>query len=194
MVSCFECALSDSDVGFFFFSVVFFRDCSLVDNSFWSAFPREWACFLTAATQECNCRSKKTCPLSGKCRSEGIVYQATVTKEDNREEEKTYVGITEGTFKTRYHNHTSSFRNPKRKHATELSKYIWNLKESNVQHSIKWKIIKQCKPYSNKTKRCNLCLYEKFIIICHLQLSSLNTRNEIISTCRHRKKYLLCSQ
>ena len=180
MVSSFECALCDSDVGFFFFPVVFFRDCSLVDNSFWSAFPREWTCFLTAATQECNCRSKETCPLSGKCRSEGIVYQATVTKEDNREEEKTYVGITEGTFKTRYHNHASSFRNPKRKHATELSKYIW-------------KII-SVSPYSNKTKRCNLCLYEKFTIIRHPELSSLNTRNELISTCKHRKKYLLCSQ
>ena len=48
----------------------------------------------------------------------------------------------------------------------ELSKYIWKLKESDVQYSTKWKIIEQCWPYSNKTKRCNLCLYEKFII-CH---------------------------
>ena len=39
-----------------------------------------------ATTQECNCRRKETCPLSGKCQSEGIVYQATVTREDNREE------------------------------------------------------------------------------------------------------------
>ena len=60
----------------------------------------------------------------------------------------------------------SETRNPKRKHATELSIYIWNLKELDVQYSTKWKIIEQCWPYSNKTKRCNLCLYEKFII-CH---------------------------
>ena len=146
-----------------------------------------------AATKECNCRQKETCPLSGICQTEGVVYQSTVTREDNGEE-KTYVGLTEGTFKTRYHNHASSFRNPKRKHATELSKYIWNLKESDVRYSTKWKIIKQCRPYSNKTKRCNLCLYEKFIIICHPEVSSLNTRNELISTCTHRKKYLLCNQ
>ena len=117
-------------------------------------------------------RQKETCPLSGICQIEGVVYQATVTREDNGEE-KTYVGLTESTFKIRYHNHASSFRNPKRKHATELSKYIWNLKESDVRYSTKWKIIKQCRPYFNKTKRCNLCLYEKFIIICHPELSSL---------------------
>ena len=123
----------------------------------------------------------------------GIVYQATVKREDNGEE-KTYVGLTEGTFKTRFNNHTSSFRNQQRKHATELSKYIWTLKDSDARYSVKWKIIKRCRPYSNKTKRCNLCLYEKFIIICHPELCSLNTRNELISTCRHRKKHLLCNK
>ena len=144
-----------------------------------------------STARECNCRQQNTCPLSGKCLTEGIVYQATViTAADNRKEE-TYVGLTEGTFKTRYANHTSSFRNPKQKSATELSKYIWSLKESNTQFSVKWRIIKRCKPYSNLTKRCNLCLYEKFVIICHPELCSLNSRNELISTCRHRKKTLI---
>ena len=73
---------------------------------------------------------------------------------------------TKGTFKTRYLNHTSSFRNEKHKNSTELNKYVWTLKESNVLHSITWKIIKRRQPYSSQTKRCNLCLYEKFIIIC----------------------------
>ena len=91
-------------------------------------------------------------------------------------------------------NDVISFRNEKRKRATELSKHIWSLKQSNTRHSIRWKIIKKCQPYSNRTKRCNLCLYEKFIIICHPELSSLNKRNELISTCRHRKKHLLCNQ
>ena len=119
----------------------------------------------------------------------GVVYQATVTREDNSEE-KTYVDLTEGAFKTRYYTHTCSFRNPKHRNSTELSKYIWHLKDSNVNYSIKWKIIKQCRPYSNKTKRCNLCLYEKFIILYHPELSSLNSRTELICTSRHRNKYL----
>ena len=141
----------------------------------------------------CHCRQKTSCPLSGKCLTKELIYQATVTRKDNMKHE-TYVGLTENTFKTRYSNHISSFTNPKHKSATELSKYIWNLKESIIQYSIKWKIIKRCRPYSSKTKRCNLCLHEKFIIICHPELGSLNNRNELVSTCRHRKKHLLCNQ
>ena len=76
------------------------------------------------------CRQKNTCPLSRKCQTEGIVYQATVTREDNMEQE-TYVVLTASTFKTRYSNHTSSFRNSKHKLATELGKHIWTLKIIN---------------------------------------------------------------
>ena len=61
-------------------------------------------------TPECNCREKNCCPLKGMCQSKSIVYQATV-KNTTTSEEQTYVGLTETSFKTRYHNHTSSFRN-----------------------------------------------------------------------------------
>ena len=40
----------------------------------------------------------------------------------------------------------------KYKHATELSKYIWHLRELNIEYSLTWKIIQQCKfckSYSN---------------------------------------------
>ena len=47
----------------------------------------------------CNCRNKDDCPLPGKCTSQNIVYQATVTSQN---EEKIYVGLTSNTFKTRY--------------------------------------------------------------------------------------------
>ena len=77
----------------------------------------------TTQKKTCNCRKKESCPLSGKCLTESVVYQATVTKEDGSATE-TYVGLTEGTFKSRFLNHTSSFRNTKNRHATELSKYI----------------------------------------------------------------------
>ena len=40
-------------------------------------------------------------------------------------------------------------------------------------------------------KRCNLCLKEKFLIICPPELSTLNKRNELVSSCRHRNKALL---
>ena len=147
----------------------------------------------TNGTKECNCRQKDSCPLSGKCLTESVVYQAVVKREDTGEE-KSYVGHTEGKFKARYNNHTNSFRNIKHRHATALSKYIWQLKELNVGYSLKWNIIRRCKSYSNLTKRCNLCLHEKFLIIYHPELSSLNTRNELMSACRHRKKFVLSSQ
>ena len=45
--------------------------------------------------------------------------------------------------------------------------------------------------YSNQTKRCNLCIAEKYFILTKPQMASLNRRNELISTCRHRRKYIL---
>ena len=65
-----------------------------------------------------NCHQKGNWPLSVKCQAVEIVYQATVKTEDNGEE-KTYVGLTEGTFKTRFNNHNSSFRNLQCNHATD---------------------------------------------------------------------------
>ena len=51
--------------------------------------------------------------------------------------------------------------------ATELSKYIWSLKDSFIPYSLSWKIIAHANSYSNTTKRCNLCLTEKFFY--HMQ-------------------------
>jgi len=138
--------------------------------------------------KECNCRNSTECPLEKKCLTESVIYQATV-KSNNRIE--TYIGLTENAFKTRYRNHTASFRNVKHRNATELSKYIWTLKDNNETYEIKWKVIKKAKSYSNAAKRCNLCLTEKYYILCKPDLCTLNKRNELASGCRHRNKYLL---
>ena len=58
----------------------------------------------TTQKKKCNCRKKESCPLSGKCLTESVVYQATVTKEDGSATE-TYVGLTEGTFKSHFLSH-----------------------------------------------------------------------------------------
>ena len=42
----------------------------------------------------CNCRNKAKCPMSNNCLVESIVYQATVSTNDNKPPE-TYVGLTE---------------------------------------------------------------------------------------------------
>ena len=67
----------------------------------------------------------------------------------------------------------------------------FSLQENNKPFQIKWKVLKKCKPYSNANKKCNLCLFEKCIIICKKELCSLNRRNELASSCPHRKGYVL---
>ena len=62
---------------------------------------------------------------------------------------------------------------------------------SSGNFNLKWKIIKQCKSYNNFTRKCNSCLFEKFIIICYKDLCNLNKRNESASSCPHRIRYLL---
>ena len=94
-------------------------------------------------------------------------------------------------FKEPYRNHKTSFRHSNRRNETELSKYVWNLQDAKKPFKIKWKILKKCKPYSNITETCSLCLNEKFIIICKKQLCSLNRRNELASSCPHRNRYVL---
>ena len=136
----------------------------------------------------CNCRSKPACPLNGKCLTSNIIYQATVESNGRSE---TYIGLTANEFKTRYRNHTTSFRHESKRHFTELSKHIWSLKDKNKDYRISWKIVARAQPYSNTTKKCNLCLTEKFLIICKPELCTLNKRNELSSSCRHANKFLL---
>ena len=145
---------------------------------------------IATTNRTCNCRNKPECPLDGNCLARCIVYQATVTRLDNSTDE-TYVGLCETDFKARFSNHKSSFKHSDKRHSTELSKYIWQLKDNNINFKTKWNLLKTCRSYSNTTKRCNLCLMEKFIIICKPELCSLNKRNELASTCRHARNYLL---
>ena len=61
---------------------------------------------------------------------ECIVYQANVVTNN---ECKEYFRTAEGEFKLRYNNHTMSFGHKKRVNDIELSKYLWKLKEENVE-------------------------------------------------------------
>ena len=42
-------------------------------------------------SKECNCRQKDSCPLSGKCLTYSVVYQANVTRDDTTEENTYYM-------------------------------------------------------------------------------------------------------
>ena len=136
----------------------------------------------------CNCRNKENCPLPGQCTANNIIYEAKVTTQHSF---KTYIGLTSNTFKTRYSSHKTSFNNQRHMNDTELSKYVWDLKETGTQYKITWKILRHAEPYNPKSQRCQLCLWEKYFIITSNRQTTLNKRSELISTCKHRKKFLL---
>ena len=139
-------------------------------------------------TRTCNCRNELNCPLDGKCLTNTIVYKAEVKSQEGT---KAYIGASDTHFKTRWNNHTSSFRNENRRSQTALSKYIWSLKEKNVNYELKWSVLKRTTSYNNSTKRCQLCGWEKYFIITTDKNVLLNNRSELVSTCRHASKYLL---
>ena len=116
-----------------------------------------------ALEKNCNCRVKPNCPLDGACLTRNLVYKATVFPEN--QEPNTYIGMTEGEFKTRFRNHQQSFNNKKYALSTVLSKYIWELKEAKTKYTIKWSILKRANAYRSGGKQCNLCLAEKLCIL-----------------------------
>ena len=103
--------------------------------------------------RSCNCRKKDQCPLDNQCLTKGIVYQTTVTSSEGNE---SYVGLTDTDFKARFANHNQSFRNVVHSNQTELSKYVWRLKNAKVNYSIAWKILGRARAYSNSTKEMQL--------------------------------------
>ena len=145
---------------------------------------------MSVNTKECNCRNQAGCPLGNKCLTTGLVYQATVHSNNGRTE--TYVGLTENSFKIRYNNHQFTFRHQDKQTSTELSKYIWDIKTSGHEYTITWRIIGRAKPCSVSSMKCDLCTLEKYYIICHLNMCTLNSRSEpISSTCRHSRKFTM---
>ena len=117
------------------------------------------------------CFKRATCTTRrnecGKCNDQNMIYQAKVTTPTSRE---TYIGLCDRTHKLRFWNHVCWFKNERFKHATELSKFIWNLKDKSISYNIKWWKVKQARSYSNVSKRCNLCLWESILLSVNFQI------------------------
>ena len=100
--------------------------------------------------------------------SSNIAYSAEVLIGNNQHGDK-YFGICQTEFKTRLGNHKNSFKNRQKEKDTELSKYIWNLKDKNItNYIIKLSIVKQTSGYNRVTNSYNLCLSEK-LVICNFR-------------------------
>ena len=103
-----------------------------------------------------------------------MIYEATVTTTTG--DTKTYIGMTEHEFKTRYNNHKLSFRDRKHSHSTVLSKHIWDLKDSNTDYQINWRIIKG-QMHTGETLPVGTCVCLRNSASCPLVTFPSSTRN-----------------
>ena len=89
-------------------------------------------------------------PLRYDCLASNIIYKATITTNITI---KFYIGSTTTTFKNRYNNHKASFNNKLERHNTELSNYIWELKETNTNYNLKSEILCRTKTKPKKQQK-----------------------------------------
>ena len=107
--------------------------------------------------------------------------------------DKKYFDIAETSFKDRFRSHTRDFRLKKYVNSTELSKYMWKLKDEKITANIKWNIMSTVHgtPKGGVSK---LCLTEKLWLLKHFNYKHLlNKKSEFISKCRQEKKLLVKS-
>ena len=137
----------------------------------------------------CNCQQPNNCPLDGNCLQEAVVYRADITPETDGKQ--FYIGLTERPFKGRWSDHCTSFQYPKYRNKSKLSGFVWKMKDKRQRYNIKWSIIKRSNPYKAGSKRCNLCLWEKYHILKGNRDNMINKKDELISKCRHVDKFML---
>ena len=133
---------------------------------------------VASTAKKCSCRQKSNCPLVEKWLSEWLVRHGQVNRSD-KNQSKSYYGTYKKNFKEGYSIHTASFRNKSKEKNTELSKYIWELKNSSINYDLKCSSI-ACKshPCNGGTRKCDLCLAEKLAIIKADPEPLLNTYDE----------------
>ena len=136
----------------------------------------------------CNCR-KGPCPMNGNCLVDKLVYKATVRDENNTVQ--TYTGLKANTFKDRFYGHTHSFNHQNPDNSTTLSTHIWDLKNQGKWYYLEWETIDIAQPFNPTTRKCRLCQREKYYILFLPEGATLNKRQELYNTCRHRLKELL---
>ena len=85
----------------------------------------------------CNWGVKESCPLQNQCLTRKVIYRADI-ENDKNPDTKFYFGLTATSFKERFRNHTRDFTHKQYIKSTELSKYIWDLKEAGITPIVKW--------------------------------------------------------
>ena len=99
--------------------------------------------------------------------------------------------MTANSFKGRWRNHVSSFKTRNPNNSIALSRYIWDIQDKKIEYNLQWRLVSRGKPYNHVTDTCRLCIREKFFIVYHPEMSSINSRNEIAGHCPHKIGQLL---
>ena len=127
--------------------------------------------------------------MPGACIQNGAIYQATVTTEGGKSE--TYVGMAKN-FKKRYYTREKCLLDENSERHTSLTRYYWKMKNQRGNPEIKWKYLERNIPTFNPiTRKCRLCLREKYNIVLKPDLATINSRHELFSHCRHMQFELI---
>ena len=102
-----------------------------------------------------------------------------------------YYDATDGEFKSRYHNHTNSFRHRHHKQDTELSKHIWKPQGKRINFNVKRSFAAYFSTYWYWSRSCDLSLTEKYVTARPNHKNLLNKKTKLITRCRHTNKYIL---
>ena len=121
----------------------------------------------------CNSRKKGSCSLKGEFLTPKVIYRGDVSNEA-KNDQKLYFGLAETTFKEHYNNHKQDVKDIKCQYNTELTKYIWKLKNSNIKYYIQWKVVDKVYGNANSTMY-KLCLSEKLWIINYINDINITT-------------------
>ena len=143
-----------------------------------------------ANRRTCNCPAGIACPMDGNCLSEDTLYSGNVSSNLPDYQTRKYIGLSAPQWKDRFYNHTLSF-NDRSYAKCEIAKEVWNIKDKGGEFTIKWEIIGHAPSYNLVGKKCRLCTAEKLKILEDPDPNLLNKRDELISKCRHRRKYAL---
>ena len=138
--------------------------------------------------ESCNYRVKVPCSLDGNCLQSSLIYICKVVTPKITNDYFHQIGLTENTFKGTLYKHKNSIRYDSKKNATELSKFVWENKYANTETSLEWKILDKRKSHEPGSKKCMLCLSEKYQILFS-KLNPLNSRSELLTKCQHENKY-----
>ena len=69
---------------------------------------------------------------------------------------------------------------------------MWGKKKEKINVDLDRSILGKAKPYSPSSKKCMLCLTEKYHIIFSTK-NLLIKRNELVTKCRHEIKFYLAN-